>query len=70
MEKMLIENVDYYINNQGLMVMTEKYHRDRGHCCGNGCRHCPFDFESVPEPRRSFLKKNADNFIEIKPDFK
>jgi len=51
----LKEGTDFYFNEQGLMVLTEKYHRDRGYCCGNGCRHCPFDYESVPEPRRQEL---------------
>lgn len=26
----------------GLYVMTASYHADRGVCCGNGCRHCPY----------------------------
>ena len=26
----------------GLFVLTAAYLRDRGHCCGNGCRHCPY----------------------------
>ena len=26
----------------GLLVMTELAHLKRGHCCGSGCRHCPF----------------------------
>jgi hypothetical protein len=29
------------------MVMTEKYHLERGYCCGNGCRHCPYEHENV-----------------------
>jgi hypothetical protein len=33
---------DYYFNEDGLMVFTEQYHLRRGHCCGNGCMHCPF----------------------------
>lgn len=33
---------DYYFE-KGLMVMTARYHLKRGHCCGSGCRHCPFD---------------------------
>ena len=53
--KDLIEGIHYYINEDGYVVLTEKYHRERGYCCGNGCRHCPFDFESVPEPRKSQL---------------
>jgi hypothetical protein len=63
--KELIEGMDYYLNEQGYIVLTEKYHFDRGFCCGNGCLHCPFDYEAVPEPRRSDLlnkrKKTADN---------
>lgn len=35
------ENVDFYFEN-GLMVLTEKYLRERGFCCGNKCRHCPY----------------------------
>jgi hypothetical protein len=27
----------------GLWVMTETSLRARGWCCGNGCRHCPYD---------------------------
>ena len=26
----------------GLFVITAKTHAERGRCCGNGCRHCPF----------------------------
>nr|WP_291925786.1 DUF5522 domain-containing protein [Chitinophaga sp.] len=37
------------------MVFTEKFHLDRGFCCGNGCKHCPFDYEKVPEPKRTAL---------------
>ncbi|HEU4951431.1 MAG TPA: DUF5522 domain-containing protein [Holophagaceae bacterium] len=24
-------------------VFTEAHHLKRGHCCGNRCRHCPFE---------------------------
>ncbi|MCC9136544.1 DUF5522 domain-containing protein [Pontibacter silvestris] len=27
------------------MVFTAKYHLKRGHCCRNGCRHCPYGFK-------------------------
>jgi hypothetical protein len=33
---------DFYYEN-GYRVMTESYHVRRGTCCGNGCRHCPYD---------------------------
>jgi len=49
----LIEGVDFYYNEDGYIVLTEQFHLDRGYCCGNGCRHCPFDYDGVPEPRRS-----------------
>ncbi|MBV6646766.1 MAG: hypothetical protein KI790_15015 [Cyclobacteriaceae bacterium] len=35
---------DYYFDENGFMVFTEKYHRKRGYCCKNGCRHCPYGF--------------------------
>lgn len=55
MKKNLVESVDFYFDDNGYMVLTEQYHLDKGHCCGYGCRNCPFDFESVPEPKRSEL---------------
>lgn len=53
--KQLEENIDFYYNEQGYMVLTEKYHRERGYCCGNGCLHCPFDYEKVPDDKKSSL---------------
>ena len=55
MKVTLSEGEDFYYNEQGYIVLTEKYHLDRGTCCGNGCLHCPYDYISVPEPRRSEL---------------
>ncbi|CAG8622532.1 23334_t:CDS:2 [Dentiscutata erythropus] len=26
------------------IVMTELFHKQRGYCCGNNCRHCPYEF--------------------------
>jgi hypothetical protein len=51
----MTEGVDYYFNEQGLFVFTESYHLQRGYCCGNGCKHCPYDYEKVPEPKRTKL---------------
>jgi hypothetical protein len=56
----LIEGVHYYINENGLMVLTEQYHREKGYCCGMGCLHCPYQYENVPEPRRSILLKREN----------
>ena len=43
----LQEGVDFYLEN-GLMVLAEKYLRERGYCCGNKCRHCPYHYVNVP----------------------
>jgi hypothetical protein len=51
----LNENLDFYYDENGNVVFTEYYHINKGHCCGYGCRHCPYQFESVPEPKRSLL---------------
>ena len=50
-----MEEADYYYNADGYIVLTEKYHLERGYCCGNGCINCPFLYKNVPEPRRSIL---------------
>jgi hypothetical protein len=38
---------DYYTDENGLSVFTANYHLKRGYCCGNRCRHCPYDWENV-----------------------
>jgi len=38
------EGVDYYFNEQGLMVFTAAYHLNRGYCCKNRCKHCPWNY--------------------------
>ncbi len=30
-------------DQQKVALMTESYHKRRGTCCGNGCRHCPYE---------------------------
>jgi len=39
-----MDGENYYINSDGLMVMTEKFLKERGYCCENGCNHCPYGF--------------------------
>lgn len=51
----LVEGEDYYYNEQGYIVLTENFHLKKGYCCGNGCKHCPYNYEGVPEPKRSEL---------------
>lgn len=51
----LTEGIDFYLNADGHIVFTEKYHLDRGFCCGMGCLHCPYQNKNVPEPTHSHL---------------
>jgi hypothetical protein len=57
MTEVLKEGEDFYYNEQGFVVLTAAYHLKKGYCCGNGCKHCPYDFENVPEPRRSEMMR-------------
>lgn len=58
--KKLIEGTDFYYNEQGFIVLTATYHLHRGFCCGKGCRHCPYDYENIAEPKRAELLKNRE----------
>jgi len=42
----LIEGKHFYYEDD-LMVLTEDYHLSRGTCCGNRCKHCPFNHQNV-----------------------
>ncbi len=42
MSKDLVNNVDYYIEGERV-IFTALAHIKRGQCCGNGCRHCPYE---------------------------
>lgn len=60
MSNILVEGEDYYLNEKGLMVLTEKFHLKKGFCCGNGCMHCPYDYAGVGEPYRTQLRAARD----------
>lgn len=45
----LREEIDYEIDENGLLVFTAAYLLARGTCCGSGCRNCPFDPMNVPK---------------------
>ena len=51
------KNLDpsYFYEENGRIVFTENYHTNRGYCCGNNCRHCPF--EPRAERGNTILKK-------------
>lgn len=46
MSKDLKNNVDYYTEGERV-IFTALFHIKRGHCCGNGCRHCPYEPKST-----------------------
>ena len=45
-KKDFIQGVDYYLE-EGFVIFTEKYLKEKGECCGNGCRHCPFHPKNI-----------------------
>ncbi|ORZ33978.1 hypothetical protein BCR44DRAFT_37294 [Catenaria anguillulae PL171] len=47
-DEAIMKGQDSYIDPAtGYMVMTSLSHSKRGYCCGNNCRHCPFDHRNV-----------------------
>jgi hypothetical protein len=55
--KTFVEGLDYYFEN-GLMVLTARFLRNRGYCCRNGCRHCPYSDEE-----RAAQSKNSSSSL-------
>jgi Family of unknown function (DUF5522) len=41
LQPMALQDGDFYLEG-GHMVFTAAYHLRRGYCCGNRCRHCPY----------------------------
>lgn len=62
----LIRGEDFYLDENGLFVFTEKYLLNRGYCCKNGCRHCPYGYKRSTEPFNFKLsqKKEPDNKVD------
>jgi len=58
LSKKRTETEDYYYEN-GRMVFTAHYLKKRGTCCGNGCRHCPFDPKHVKSNKTTTPDKKA-----------
>ena len=52
-----IENEHYYLEN-GRVVFTALFHLDRGACCGNKCRHCPYDPEWIKGTTKIKVKES------------
>jgi len=54
----LTKEVHYYTDANGNIVFTETFLLARGYCCGNGCRHCPFEKEKVQQVNPGSLSEN------------
>lgn len=52
----------YYIDISGNVVFTKKFHINRGVCCGNKCKHCPF----VPRHTKGATKLLEDECVNQK----
>lgn len=69
----MLEPEDYYVEH-GRWVFTEAYHLKRGHCCGSGCRHCPFQPQHqlgntergirVPDANAAKVKESEDGSVQ------
>lgn len=56
--KPALDPEDYYLNEDGFIVFTEKYLLKRGYCCQTGCRHCPYGYD---KKTGKMNKKTDDN---------
>lgn len=60
----LVKDIHYYMDGERV-VFTALFHLQRGQCCGNGCRHCPYD----PKHKHGTKKvkdKNSPEYIKFK----
>ena len=53
-------NDDELFDPIGFAALTAEYLLNRGYCCGNGCKNCPFDYKNVPEPRKTLLLEQRE----------
>ena len=66
-KKDFIENVHFYYDN-GLVVLTEQYHLERRTCCGNSCRHCPYEYVNVKQKEINVKQKENGKKISKPPE--
>jgi len=65
-------NDDNYYIESGCYVFTEKYLKNKGYCCNNGCRHCPYKknnmiiYENVSISELILIKQELNDLIEKK----
>lgn len=66
----LKKDIDYYFNEEGLMVFTEAYLLKRGYCCQSGCLHCPYKYKDQVDPSvpAEFNDSWSEDYIEDESD--
>jgi len=53
----------YTDEKTGFVVMTPFAHLVRGSCCGNGCKHCPYDKHYQKPMLRNVVVKTEHNAL-------
>ena len=59
-----IKDIHYYMDGN-MVVFTEQWHIQRGQCCGNKCRHCPFE-PAYQKNNKNLAKKFLIFNLELK----
>jgi hypothetical protein len=54
------DNKQLYYLEDGKVVFTPYYHIQRGYCCGNRCRHCPYEPKHI-KGNTKLENKNGNN---------
>ena len=62
-KKELRAGIHYYLEGERV-IFTALFHFERGQCCGNGCRHCPFEPKhkhrnKILAEKFGYLKENS-----------
>ena len=61
MRDSLIEYIDYYKEGDRV-VFTALFHAQRGYCCANKCRHCPY----IPKHIKYSTEMNLNELENLK----
>ena len=62
MKHEFIKDIHYYMEGTRV-VFTALYHIQRGECCGNKCKHCPY----IPKYEKESVELSKE-FIKFKPE--
>jgi hypothetical protein len=54
-----LDNKEDYYREGRLIIFTEAFHLKRGYCCGNKCKHCPYEKPHVKGSTKLQTMKKA-----------